>query len=410
MHTALRALGPYGWYFNSGCSRHMTGDRTLFTTFKECSVGSITFGDDKTSTVNGKSKIKFPGIGELKNVLYVKGLATNLLSISQICDEEFQLLMRLYYGIKDLDMSLCQLIQNEKGYRIRSDNEGGEGEEVEKDEDEELEVNTDEPIGIPAPSLDIPTSNSSRVRLSHSIDNVIGPWDKHGTRSTVRDDVGHSCIVDDIVHSCHIAQFEPKNVDEALQSSDWLMAMQEELLQFVKNDVWELVSRPSDVNIIGTKWIFKNKLDEHGLVMRNKARLVAQGYTQVEGIDFDETFAPVTRLESIRFLFVFAFMSKTFEMSMVGELTFFLRLQVKQLDDGIFISQSKYAKELVKKFATRPDISFSVGVCARYQADPREQQILAVKRIIRYVNSTLNYGLRYSSESNSEIAGYTNAD
>ncbi|XP_059635693.1 receptor-like protein 35 [Cornus florida] len=60
--------------------------------------------------------------------------------------------------------------------------------------------------------------------------------------------------------------------------------------------------------------------------------------------------------------------------------------------------------------ATRPDISFSIGVCARYQADPREQHILAVKRIIRYVNSTLNYGLRYSSKSNSEIAGYTDVD
>ncbi|XP_059635400.1 secreted RxLR effector protein 161-like [Cornus florida] len=65
---------------------------------------------------------------------------------------------------------------------------------------------------------------------------------------------------------------------------------------------------------------------------------------------------------------------------------------------------------LLYSAATRPDISFSAGVCARYQADPREQHILAVKRIIRYVNSTLNYGLRYSSESNSEIAGYTDAD
>ncbi|XP_059629573.1 uncharacterized mitochondrial protein AtMg00810-like [Cornus florida] len=146
-------------------------------------------------------------------------------------------------------------------------------------------------------------------------------------------------------------------------------------------------------------------------------------------------------------------MSNTFEMSMAGELIFFLGLQVKQFDDGIFISQSKYANKLVKKFgmkdlkhvqtpmstsfkfdidsdlnkvdhflyrsiigsllyfaATRPDISFSVGVCARYQANLREQHILAVKRIIRYVNSTLNYGLRYSFESNSEIAGYTDAD
>ena len=77
--------------------------------------------------------------------------------------------------------------------------------------------------------------------------------------------------------------------------------MQEELQQFELNNVWELVKCPDPRkhNIIGTKWIYRNKQDEHGQVVRNKARLVAQGYTQVEGIDFDETFAPVARLEAI---------------------------------------------------------------------------------------------------------------
>ena len=75
--------------------------------------------------------------------------------------------------------------------------------------------------------------------------------------------------------------------------------MHEELCQFVHNDVWTLVPRPNNVNVIGTKWIFKNKSDEFGTITRNKARLVAQGYTQIEEIDFDETFAPVARLESV---------------------------------------------------------------------------------------------------------------
>ena len=88
--------------------------------------------------------------------------------------------------------------------------------------------------------------------------------------------------------------------------SNWINSMHEELHQFVRNDVWELVPRPKGVNVIGTKWIFKNKSDEHGTVIRNKSRLVAQGYTQVERIDFDETFAPVTRLESIRILLAIA--------------------------------------------------------------------------------------------------------
>ena len=82
--------------------------------------------------------------------------------------------------------------------------------------------------------------------------------------------------------------------------------MHEELHQFVRNDVWELIPRPKGVNVIGTKWIFKNKSNEHGTVIKNKSRLVAQGYTQVEGVDFDETFAQVARLESIRILLAIA--------------------------------------------------------------------------------------------------------
>ena len=82
--------------------------------------------------------------------------------------------------------------------------------------------------------------------------------------------------------------------------------MQEELNQFKRINVWILVERPYDNNMIGTKWIFKNKFNEHGVVLRNKARLVAQGYTQEEGIDYDETFTPVVRLEAIRILLAFA--------------------------------------------------------------------------------------------------------
>jgi hypothetical protein len=81
--------------------------------------------------------------------------------------------------------------------------------------------------------------------------------------------------------------------------------MQEELNNFERNQVWELVERPNN-NIIGTKWVFRNKQDEFGIVTRNKARLVAQGYIQVEGLDFGETYAPVARLEAIRFLLAFA--------------------------------------------------------------------------------------------------------
>ncbi|KAK1698820.1 hypothetical protein QYE76_015517, partial [Lolium multiflorum] len=108
-------------------------------------------------------------------------------------------------------------------------------------------------------------------------------------------------------HHAYISLVEPKKVFEALEDSDWLEAMHEELNNFKRNKVWTLVKKPKECrNVIGTKWIFKNKQDEFGNVVRNKARLVAQGFSQVEGIDFGETYAPVARLESIRILLAYA--------------------------------------------------------------------------------------------------------
>jgi hypothetical protein len=98
---------------------------------------------------------------------------------------------------------------------------------------------------------------------------------------------------------------EPLKVDEALDDPDWVNALQEELNNFTRNEVWELVERPNQ-NMIGTKWVFRNKQDEHGVITRNKVRLVAQGFTQIEGLDFGETFAPVARLELIHILLAYA--------------------------------------------------------------------------------------------------------
>ena len=99
---------------------------------------------------------------------------------------------------------------------------------------------------------------------------------------------------------------EPKNISEALQDSEWILAMQEELNQFERCKVWHLVPRPGHQDVLGTRWVFRNKVSDAGEVIRNKARLVAQGYRQQEGIDFQETFAPVARMESIRLLIAFA--------------------------------------------------------------------------------------------------------
>lgn len=106
-------------------------------------------------------------------------------------------------------------------------------------------------------------------------------------------------------NAAFIYEIEPKRIDEALKDEAWILAMQEELNQFIRNQVWKLVPKPVGKTIIRTRWVFKNKLDKAGKVARNKPRLVAQGYNQQEGIDYNETYAPVTRLEAIRILLAY---------------------------------------------------------------------------------------------------------
>ncbi|GKB50124.1 retrovirus-related pol polyprotein from transposon TNT 1-94 [Tanacetum coccineum] len=111
----------------------------------------------------------------------------------------------------------------------------------------------------------------------------------------------HECLFIDF-----LSKEEPKKVFEALQHPGWFDAMQDKLNQFAKNKVWTLVPAPYGKTIIGSKWVFKNKRDETGIVIKKKARLVAQGYNQQEGIDYDEMFAPVARLKVIRIFLAFA--------------------------------------------------------------------------------------------------------
>ncbi|GJW52929.1 putative ribonuclease H-like domain-containing protein [Tanacetum coccineum] len=282
---------------------------------------------------------------------------------------------------------------------------------------------------------------------------------------------------------------------QALADESWVEAMQEELLQFKLQEVWVLCDLPDGKRVIGTKWVFRNKRDERGTIIKNKARLVAQGYRQEEGVDYDEVFAPVARIEAIRLFLAFAsfmgftvyqmdvksaflygniteevyvkqlrrgaidktlfikkdrrdimlvqvyvddiifgstkssmvkdfedLMQKEFKMSSMGELTFFLGLQVKQTTAGIFLSQDKYVKDILNKFdfrtikpastpieahkslgkdeegeevdvhlyrsmigclmyltASRPDIMFAVCLCARFQVTPKVSHMHAVK-------------------------------
>ncbi|KAJ4749927.1 Pol [Rhynchospora pubera] len=377
---------------------------------------------------------------------------------------------------------------------------GGETHEEGILETTQNETPHDDPQPQPSPQPVHEPPEVLREVSSYPLTNVIGdPREGVRTRSSLHQTIGHCAFV---------SQLELKSFKEANVDPNWIVAMQEELNQFERNQVWELVPLPKGKQVIGTKWVFRNKLSEDGIVVRNKARLVAQGFKQQEGIDFEETFAPVARLESIRMLLAFAankdftlfqmdvksaFLNGwideevyvqqppgfvdhfnpdhvyklhkalyglkqapracEFEMSMMGELTFFLGLQIKQLKDGIFVNQVKYAKELVKKFgvedsksldtpmgksanidadekgkpmditlyrgmigsllyltASRPDIMYAVCLCARYQANSKESHHKAVKRILRYVKGTQNLGLWYGRQTELDLLGYTDAD
>ncbi|WVZ70572.1 LOW QUALITY PROTEIN: hypothetical protein U9M48_019228 [Paspalum notatum var. saurae] len=396
--------------------------------------------------------------------------------------------------------------------------------------------------------------DAGEVQRDHPPHRMIGDIYQHVTRSLVASLAFFS-------HSTYVASFEPRDVSHALSDPNCVNAMHEELENFERNHVWDLVESPSNCRPIGTKWVFKNKQSEDGMVVRNKARLK-------EGIDYEETFAPVARLEAIRILLAFAAskglklqqmdvksaflngfieeevyvrqppgfesarfpdrvyklskalygmkqaprawyarlksfllksgfvmgsvdktlfllsrggntlivqiyvddiifggsshalvssfakqMSREFEMSLMGELQFFLGLQIKKGLEGTFVHQAKYTRDILKKFnmgdskpmttptstntaldadedgeavdqkefrgmigsllyltATRPDIQFAVCLCARYQASPRTSHRQAVKRIFRYLKFTPDLGFWYSSGSSLSIRGFSNAE
>ncbi|GJR86978.1 putative ribonuclease H-like domain-containing protein [Tanacetum coccineum] len=443
--------------------------------------------------------------------------------------------------------------------------------------EEEPEVN----LGNITNSYIVPTTPNTRIHKDHPIDNVIGevqstvqtrrmlkPNSEQGFLSDVYEQKTHDTL-NTCLYACFLSQIEPTSIAKALSDSSWVEAMQEELLQFKLQQVWILVDLPNGKKAIGTKWVFRNKKDERGIVIRNKARLVAQGHRQEEGIDYEEVFAPVARIEAIRLFLAYAsfmgflvyqmdvksaflygtieeevyvtqppgfkdpdhpdkvykvvkalyglhqaprawyetlanyllsngfkrgkidqtlFIKKqkgdillvqvyvddiilwltnkgvmhwfceanegiSFDCVHMGELTFFLGLQVQQKEDGIFISQDKYVAEILKKFnysdvksasthvdlekplikdgdtddvdvhlyrsmigslmyltASRPDIMFAVCACARFQFTPKTSHLLAVKKIFRYLKGKPTLGLWYSRDSPFERVAYTNSD
>ncbi|GJR32336.1 putative ribonuclease H-like domain-containing protein [Tanacetum coccineum] len=157
----------------------------------------------------------------------------------------------------------------------------------------------------------VPSTPNTRIHKDHSLNHVIGDvqsgvqtrrmtktTNEQGFISAVYEGKTHEDL-HTCLFACFLSQVEPKKVIQALTDPSWIEAMQDELLQFKLQKVWTLVDLPYGKRAIGTKWVYMNKKDERGIVVRNKARLVAQGYTQEEGIYYDEVFAPVARIEAI---------------------------------------------------------------------------------------------------------------
>nr|GEV29677.1 hypothetical protein [Tanacetum cinerariifolium] len=155
---------------------------------------------------------------------------------------------------------------------------------------------------------------TTRIHKDHPISQIIGDLSSTTqTRSVtrvVKDQGGLSQMFNTDFHTCMFACFfsqeEPKRVDQALKDPSWIEAIQEELLQFKMQKVWVLVDLPYGKRAIGNKWVYRNKKDKRGIVIKNKARLVAQGHTQEEGIDYKDVFAPVARIEAIRLFLSYA--------------------------------------------------------------------------------------------------------
>ncbi|GKA96700.1 retrovirus-related pol polyprotein from transposon TNT 1-94 [Tanacetum coccineum] len=407
------------------------------------------------------------------------------------------------------------------------------------------------------------SEHTSKWTKDHPLENIIGALDRPVSTRLQLHEQALFCYYD-----AFLTSVEPKNYKEALTQACWIEAMQEELHEFERLEVWELVPPPDKAFVISLKWIYKVKLDELGGILKNKARLVARGYRQEEGIDFEESFAPVARLEAIRIFLAFAahmnmviyqmdvktaflngnlreevyvsqpdgfvdpdkpnyvyklkkalyglkqaprawydmlssflisndfskgsvdptlfirregndlilvqiyvddiifaastpelcdlfakIMCSKFKMSMMGKISFFLGLQISQSPRGIFINQSKYALESLKKYgfescdpvdtpmvekskldedkegkavdpshyrgmigtllyltASRPDLQFAICMCARYQARPTEKHLNAVKRIFRYLKGTVHRGLWYPKDSSFALTAFADAD
>ncbi|GJX67291.1 retrovirus-related pol polyprotein from transposon TNT 1-94, partial [Tanacetum coccineum] len=279
----------------------------------------------------------------------------------------------------------------------------------------------------------------------HPLDNIIGELERHVSIRLQLHEQSLFCYYD-----AFLTSVKPKNHKDALTQSCWIEAMQEELNEFKCLEVWELVPRPDKVRVITLKWIYKVKLDELGGILKNKARLVAHGYRQEEGIDFEESFAPVARLEAIRIFLAFSAHMNMVVYQMDVKTVFLNGILCEEVyvsqPDGFVdednpnhvykLKKALYGLkqaprawyDLLSKFLLSQEFSKGtvdptlfirrqgkdILLVQIYVDDiifaPTEKHLHDVKRLFKYLRGTVNRGLWYPKDSSIALTAYADAD
>ncbi|PWA35905.1 ribonuclease H-like domain-containing protein [Artemisia annua] len=209
----------------------------------------------------------------------------------------------------------------------------------------------------------------------------------------------------------------PKSSREAFNNPHWRNAMHDEYNALIKNGTWTLVPRPVDTNIIRCMWLFRHKYLADGTLSRYKARLVANGSNQLEGVDVDETFSPVVKPGTIRTVLSLA-VSRHWPIHQLDVKNAFLH---GDLSETVYMHQPpgfrdsvhpdyEFAGSLQYLTFTRPDISYAVQQVFLHMHDPRAPHLSALKRILRYVRGTLDHGLQLFASSTTSLVAYSDAD
>ncbi|XP_059635270.1 uncharacterized protein LOC132277427 [Cornus florida] len=385
------------WYVDSSCSRHMTGDGSKFVSLKNFDEGNVIFGDNQKAKIIGIVTISKPDeFPEIKEVLLVEGLKHNLLSVSQLCDNGKKVCF---------DKEKCNVVDIELEKVIFSACRSSRNVYTVYEEatyynltslDEAILCINDDSSSIPG---------STEASPSHSVQGL-----NESVKSTSGLDDHREVIYPELQKQ---VQAKTSLVLLRLKSEDWIVAMKEELDQIHKNDTWTLILKPAAKNVIGSKWIYRNKLDEKGTVIRNKARLVCKGYSQKAGIDYDETFTLVARMESIRMLLSFACHKqvKVYQMDVKSAfLNGELNKEVYLEQPEVFKDPRSIIRSLLCLTASRLDIMYSVGLVARFQSNPRISHLQAAKRILIYVKGTISYCLHYIFSPTLSITAFSDVD